>query len=130
VSCARAAKAAGIEHFILVSSAGADPLAKSWYLQVKAGVEEALRRMSFRRLDILRPGLIRGKRKEHRPLEWLAMWFAPVFDLFLFGKRRQYRSVPVEMLADAIFALAHQKAAGRFVHDRDGMRYVIRRVGD
>lgn len=130
VACAQAARAAGIEHFILVSSIGADPLAKSFCLRVKGGVEEVLGRLRFRRLDILRPGLIRGQRTESRPLERLAMWLSPVIDLFLHGKYRKYRSIRAETLADAIFALAQQKAGGRFVHDLDAMRYVIRRVGD
>jgi len=130
VKCALAAKAAGIEHFILVSSIGADPSSKTFYLQVKGGVEEAVSRVRFRRLDILRPGLIRGARKESRPLEMLAMWLSPLIDLFLHGKNRKYRSVRVETLADAIFALAQQKPGGRFIHDLDAMRYVLRRVGD
>jgi len=130
VACAQAAKAAGIEHFILVSSVGADPLAKSFYLRVKGGVEEVLGRMRFRRLDIVRPGLIRGHRRESRPLERLARWLSPLADLFLQGKYRKYRSIRAETLADAIFALARQKAPGRFVHDLDAMRYVIARAGD
>ncbi len=130
VSCAKAAKAAGIEHFILISSAGADVLAKSFYLRVKGGVEEAVSRVRFRRFDILRPGRIRGPRKESRPLERLAMWLSPLIDLFLHGKYRKFRSVRVETLCDAIFALARQKAGGRFIHDLDAMRYVIKRVGD
>ena len=130
VSCARAARAAGIEHFILVSSVGADVLAKSFYLRVKGGVEEAVSRMRFRRLDIVRPGLIRGKRRESRPLEHLAMWLSPLLDLFLHGKYRKFRSIHVETLADTIFALARQKAGGRFVHDLDAMHYVIKRAGD
>jgi uncharacterized protein YbjT (DUF2867 family) len=128
--CARAAKAAGIEHFILVSSVGADSQARSFYLRVKGAAEEAVSRVRFRRLDILRPGLIRGPRKESRPLERLGMRLSPIFDLLLHGKYRKYRSVRVEMLADAIFALARQKAGGRFVHDFDAMRGVIRRAGD
>jgi uncharacterized protein YbjT (DUF2867 family) len=130
VACGRAAKAAGIEHFILVSSVGADPIARSFYLRVKGGAEEALGRMRFRRLDILRPGLIRGRRRESRPLERLAMRFSPLVDPFLHGKLRKYRSIRVETLADVIFAMAQQKAAGRFVHEFDAMRYVLRRFGD
>jgi uncharacterized protein YbjT (DUF2867 family) len=130
LACARAAKAAGIEHFILVSSVGADVLAKSFYLRVKGGVEEAVSRIRFRRLDILRPGLIRGPRRESRQLERLAIVLSPLFDLFLHGKYRKFRSIHVDTLADAIFALAKQKAAGRFIHERDAMNYVIKRVGD
>lgn len=130
LACGQAAKTAGIEHFILVSSIGADPLAKAFYLRVKGGVEDALGRLRFRRLDIVQPGLIRGRRKESRPLERLAMWLSSVLDLFLHGKYRRYRSIRAETLAGAIFALAQQKAAGRFVHDYDAMDRVIRRVGD
>jgi uncharacterized protein YbjT (DUF2867 family) len=130
IDCARAAKAAGIQHFILVSSVGADPVSKSFYLRVKGCVEEGLARLRFRRLDVLRPGLIRGRRKESRPLEKMAMWFSPLIDFFLFGSLRKYRSMRAEILADAIFALAQQKAAGRFVHDHDAMLAVIARVGD
>jgi uncharacterized protein YbjT (DUF2867 family) len=130
VACARAAKRAGIEHFILVSSVGADPLAKNFYLKVKGSVEEALGRVRFRRLDILRPGLIRGARQESRPLERLAKWLSPIADLLLHGKYRKYRSIRVETLVDAIFALASERAGGRFVHDFDAMLYAIRRSGD
>ncbi|MCX7865387.1 MAG: NAD(P)H-binding protein, partial [Novosphingobium sp.] len=69
LACAKAAKAAGIEHFILLSSVGADVLARFFYLRVKGGVEEAVSRLRFRRFDIVRPGLIRGVRKQSRPLE-------------------------------------------------------------
>lgn len=130
LACAKAAQAAGIGHVIVVSSAGADRAAKNFYLRVKGEMEADLARLRLRRLDILRPGLLRGPRRESRPLERAAMLLAPVFDVLLRGQYRQYRSVRVEALADAIFALAREKAAGRFVHDQDALRYAVRRAGD
>lgn len=129
LQCARAAKAAGIEHMILVSSVGADTGSRHFYLQVKGEIEYALSRLRFRRLDILRPGLIRGPRAERRPLERIAQLFAPLADLFLQGRRRRFRSIRVEVLARAIFALAFQKAGGHFVHEHDDMLRAIRRAG-
>ncbi|WP_374139558.1 NAD(P)H-binding protein, partial [Sphingomonas sp.] len=57
---ARAAKEAGAWHFIFVSSVGANSAAKNFYLRVKGETENALAKLHFKRLDILRPGLLRG----------------------------------------------------------------------
>jgi uncharacterized protein YbjT (DUF2867 family) len=129
LSCAKAAKAAGIGHMIVVSSAGANRLSRSPYLRIKAEMEDALAKIGLKRLDILRPGLLRGKRHERRPAERLAMGISPVVDPFLHGRLRRFRSIGVDTLAQAIFALVREKAGGRFVHEHDALHYVIRRGG-
>jgi uncharacterized protein YbjT (DUF2867 family) len=128
IECGRAAKAAGIEHMIVVSSVGADLASRSFYLRVKAEMEYALSKLGFRRLDILRPGLLRGQRTERRPAERLAMLLSPVLDLFLHGGLRKFRSIEAETVAQAAFALAREKSGGRFVHEYDGMLRAIRRT--
>ena len=130
LASARAAKAAGIGHVIVVSSVGADPASRNFYLRTKGETEAALGKLGLRRLDVVRPGLLRGPREESRPLERAGMIAAPLLDLFLHGKHRKYRSMPVDTLADAIFALAREKAPGRFVHEYDSMRYALRRAVD
>ncbi len=129
LECARAAKAAGIDHLVFVSSAGADVNARNFYLRVKGETEEALIKLRFRRLDILRPGLLRGHRAELRLLERIAMWFSPLIDPLLNGKYRKFRSIRIEVLADAILALAKEKAGGRFVHEHEAILYALRRRG-
>lgn len=128
---AEAARMAGIGHMIAVSSVGADRTSRNFYLRTKGETEEALGKLGFRRLDILRPGLLRGKRQERRGLEDIGRVLAPMADvLFLHGQYRRFRSVRVSMAARAIFALAQEKARGRFVHDFDAMRRVMRRAGE
>lgn len=129
LSCARYAKEANIGHLIVISSVGANRLGGNFYLQVKGEMEEAVSKVGLRRLDILRPGLLRGPRGETRPAERLAMWLRPVIDLFLHGQYRKYRSIGVPVLGQAIFALAGEKARGRFVHEHDALLYAIRRAG-
>lgn len=130
LACARAAKAAGIEHMIVVSSVGASIAARPFYLRVKGEVEDALAKLRFRRLDILRPGLLRGQRgAERRWAERLAILAAPLTDLLLHGTRRKYRSIRADTVAQAVLALAKAKPGGRFVHEHDAMLYAIRRVG-
>lgn len=128
LACGRAAKAAGIGHMILVSSVGADRASRTFYLRVKGETEDALAKLGFTRLDILRPGLLRGPRAERRLGERLAMMLSPVIDPFLRGGLRRFRSIKADVVAQAIVALAKEKAGGRFVHEYDAMRYAIRRA--
>ena len=129
LACAHAAKEVGIGHFILVSSSGADAASKNRYVRTKGEIEQAIERLRFRRLDILRPGLLRGHRDESRPAEQLAMLASPLLDLLLHGGLRRYRSIRASQVARAILALSREKAAGHFIHDRDSMLRAIRRAG-
>ncbi len=131
LECARAAKAAGIRQMIVVSSIGASTAAKSFYLRTKGETEDALAKVRMPRLDILRPGLLRGKRGgERRSGERLAILASPVADLLLHGSYRKYRSINDRTMARAILFYAHEKAGGRFVHDHDALIRASRRLGD
>lgn len=119
---AEAAREAGIDHMILVSSIGADRASKNFYLRVKGETEDALGRLGFRRLDLLRPGLLRGAREERRPLERAMQAFAPLVDLLLQGRLSRFRSIRACDIASAILSLAHAGSEGTFVHEHDALR--------
>ena len=126
---ARAAKEQGVDRFVAISSAGADPLSKAFYLRVKGETERELTKIRFPRLDILRPGLLRGKRENDRRLgERLGIAAAPLTNLLLHGKYRQYRAIPADVVAQAALALAKSAARGRFVHDNDGIIRAAKRL--
>lgn len=125
---ARAAHAAGATRAVLVSSTGADRHAKPFYLRVKGEVEQAMAEIGFARLDILRPGLLRGARGgDRRILERFGILASPLTDLLLHGQYRRYRSVPARMVAEAMLELAGETARGRFTHDNDAIRRVALR---
>ncbi|ABC62569.1 NAD(P)H-binding protein [Erythrobacter litoralis] len=124
---ARAAVDAGVERFLSVSSVGADRHSKNFYLSVKGETEADLTKVGFKRLDILRPGLLRGARNgDMRPAEKLGMLASPLVDLFLHGNARRYRSVRASQVAEAALALAMRKTQGRFVHDYDAIQRAAR----
>ena len=126
---ASAAKAVGADHFVLVSSAGANAAGKAFYLRVKGEVEAALTGLRFRRLDILRPGLLRGPRaNDRRPLERLALLASPLADLLLHGDKRRYRSIDARTVAAAALQLTREKAPGRFVHENESIVRAARRL--
>ena len=126
---ARAAKEQGVDRFVAVSSVGADTASKNFYLRVKGETERELTKLRFNRLDILRPGLLRGKRENDRRMgERIGIAAAPVANLLLHGKYRQYRAIEAETVAQAAIALAKSAARGRFVHDNDGILRAAKRL--
>jgi uncharacterized protein YbjT (DUF2867 family) len=126
---ARAAKATGVSNFVLVSSVGADMASRTLYLRVKSEVETALRKLRFRRLDILRPGLLRGPRSgDRRPAERLAIILSPLMNLFLHGERRRLRAIDAGVVARAALEGAKEKARGTFVHEHDAILRLERRL--
>lgn len=127
VSTAKAAKEAGISNMVLISAAGANPASKNFYLQVKGETEQLVTQIGFKRLDILRPGLLRGRREgDFRVMEKLALTLSPVIEPILPEKYAQYHSVEVELVAEAALGLAMRRAAGRFTHDNEAMRRAAR----
>jgi hypothetical protein len=56
------------------------------------------------------------------------MYLSPAIDAFLLGHLRRFRSIGADVLAQAILALAGEKAGGRFVHEHDALRRAIRRA--
>jgi uncharacterized protein YbjT (DUF2867 family) len=126
---ARAAKEADASNFVLISSVGADSASRMFYLRVKAEVEAAVRKLRFHRLDIFRPGLLRGPRSgDRRPGERLAILASPVTDLFLRGERSRLRSIDARRVARAGLQAAKEKARGSFVQDNEAIARLERRL--
>lgn len=129
LSVAKAARGAEVANFALVSSVGADAYAKSFYLRVKGETEAAVTKLRFRRVDILRPGLLRGSRSADRRLgERLAIMASPLTDRLLHGDSRRYRSIDARIVAAAAVQCSREKAQGRWIHDNDAILRAARRL--
>ena len=127
VNTAKAAHIAGIRNFVLLSSSGADARSKSFYMRTKGQTEEAVSKVGFKRVDILRPGLLKGSRIDDlRPLEAMAQIASPVLDPLLPSKWSGYRSIDADIVCEAAMGLALRKAAGRFTHDNDAIKRAAR----
>lgn len=111
----------GARHAVVVSSAGASRQSANFYLRVKGEVEDAMAGIGFDRVDILRPGLLLGTRKEKRSGEAIAQVLAPLSNLLLLGTLRRYRAVAAEAVAGAIVKLTEETAPGHFIHEHDSI---------
>ena len=65
----KAAHAAGVENYAIVTAMGASTGSRSFYYRTKGEVEREIRKIGFQSLTICRPSLIGGERIEARRLE-------------------------------------------------------------
>lgn len=127
VKTAEAAKQAGVLNMVLISAAGADTNSKTLYMKVKGETEDLVSRIGFKRLDILRPGLLRGVREgDFRMAEKAAMTLAPLVESLLPAKYEMYHSIDADLVAEAALGLAMRRAAGRFTHDNVALKRAAR----
>jgi len=113
---AMAAHRYGARQFILVSSVGASRRSSSYYLALKAQIESAVSRIGFERVDIIRPGLLLGRRHEFRAGERTAKIIATLLKPVLNGHVGWYRAIEARKVAAAIDVLAGQPRPGKFIH--------------
>jgi uncharacterized protein YbjT (DUF2867 family) len=70
---AKAAHAAGVGTYGIVTAMGASATSMAFYLKTKGDVEREIRGIGFRSLTICRPSFIGGERKEKRASEGVAL---------------------------------------------------------
>ena len=117
----QAAKAARARHMIMVSSPVANASSKIFYLSTKGKTEDAIRAMGFERLDIIRPGLLRGMRSDARIGESLGTMLSPLTDAIMQGALRRFRSIDSTIVAKAIANLTVATGEGTYIHENDSI---------
>lgn len=118
IAFAEAAKAVGARQFVMVSSVGASTSTRNFYLRTKGEAEAGVKALGFDRVDIFRPGLLRGDRQgPKRPGEAIMMAISPFTDLLTPHVFDQYRSIAAESVAGAIVACLGKPEGGVHVHE-------------
>jgi uncharacterized protein YbjT (DUF2867 family) len=113
---ARQARENGIKNYVLVSSAGASSDSKFFYARMKGELDDAVIHLGFRNPVILRPSVLKGDRKEKRPMEDL---FIPVTEFvtrFIFKK---YRPIEAETVAQAMINAALGRNGNKIIWEAD-----------
>jgi uncharacterized protein YbjT (DUF2867 family) len=118
---ARAAKAAGAERLIVVSSVGAAAGSNNFYLRVKGEAERDLEALRIRAFDILQPSLLLGARAERRNLELIAQLAGWVFGPLLIGAWQRYRPLEAAVVAAAMLGAARSGRLGVTRHPYEAL---------
>jgi uncharacterized protein YbjT (DUF2867 family) len=122
VAFARAASAAGARRFMMVSSVGAHAASRNFYLATKGKAEADAQAAGFDRVDIFRPGLLRGNRGGARRVgERLGILISPVTDFLTPFVLDHYRSIAAADVAASIAAFLKEDAPGTFIHENRAM---------
>jgi uncharacterized protein YbjT (DUF2867 family) len=117
IDFATAAYLGGARQFMMVSSVGANPTASNFYLATKGQAEEGAKAIGFDRIDIFRPGLLRGERGgEARPVERLMIGFSPFVNLLTPSFFDHYRAIDASDVASAMARVVGKTDGGVFVH--------------
>ncbi len=129
LALARAARLHGTVQFVIVSSLGADPDARTFYLRVKGELERALSEVGMRTLVVVRPSLLLGSRRESRPAEAVGKLVLSAVAPLLVGRLARYRPIHARDVARAMVQLAARGLTGLHTFESDELRALARHTG-
>lgn len=109
---ARIAKENGIAIYILISSIGANPRSSLFYTRMKGELDEAVAKLGFQHLAILRPSSLVGERKENRMAEKFSVPILNVITNFIL---KQYRPIDAALVARAMINVAFNPVPGKII---------------
>jgi len=115
LAIAKAARARGASHFLLVSALGANARSGVFYNRVKGELEEAVQALGFLSVTIVRPSMLVGDREVPRFGEEVAKrvgWLVPP----------RWRPVQASQVALALVNTAHENAPGVRILENAALR--------
>ena len=96
---AKKAKENGIENYVLVSSIGANSKSKVFYLRMKGELDDAVLKLEFKNLTILKPASLTGERTPPRIAEEISV---PVMRFLTRFVLKKYRPIHGKTVAKAM----------------------------
>jgi uncharacterized protein YbjT (DUF2867 family) len=109
----------GARDAFLVSSVGADPRARGFYLRVKGEAEDAVAALPFTSVHVLRPSVLTGQRSERRPAERASVLLGTILSPLMVGPSRRFRPIAARTVARAMARLAAAPGQGIHVHESE-----------
>ena len=107
---AKKAKEAGAKNISLISAVAADANSWNYYLKAKGMLEEEIIKLGFESTNIFQPGHLTGNKFRLDIL--LADAISIIFDPFLIGPLKKFRSIPAKKLSVAVVKNSLQAKAG------------------
>lgn len=125
---ADACKRAGVHHFSLMTSVGADARSRSFYLRLKGTQEERVKAAGFVRTSLFRPSMLITPQNRYGASQAVLLAAWPKLDWMFVGPLRRFRGIRVEDLGAAMALNAAADAPpGVEVYEWDGFRRILSR---
>jgi len=117
---------AGVRHFSLMTSVGANARSKSYYLRLKGTQEERVTALGFERTSLFRPSMLLTPQNRYGAQQAVVLAVWPRIDWIFAGPLRRYRGVRVEDLGRAMAMNAARDAPpGVEVLEWDGFQRIL-----
>jgi len=123
---AQQVKRFGCDHYLYVSAAGSNPDARFYYPRVRGEQELVMEQQGFKRLDIMQPSFLLGKRREVRVGEKIVEYLFAPFAPLLPQRLAHFRPVAADDVAAAMASLLDETTPGVYRHRYEG---IIRYAG-
>lgn len=108
---AQLAAKSGVEHYLVVSSSGANANSRSAYLKMKGELEQAVTQLNFKQISIIQPSLLLGERDDDFRLgEKLGSILLPV--LCRLPGLKKFRPISGKQVAIKMCNISAQPAQG------------------
>lgn len=122
---AKACRENGVRHFTHMTSVGADPGSRFRYLRRKGELEAEIESLGFERTSHFRPSMLMTPVNRYGLSQAFMLKAMPVFDRFLHGSWRRYRSTDVADLGRAMVRNAERPGQGVERFEWDGFRALL-----
>jgi len=116
---AQLAKKNHVDHFLVISSLGAQVRSSNFYLRTKGEMEQAVSSLGFNKISIVRPSLLLGNRKEFRLGETIGKAAMRFFRFALVGKLKKYQGIEAKDVAKSMIILAKGRGLGQTILESD-----------
>lgn len=114
----------GATHFFLVSAMGADVKSNIFYNRVKGEIEVAISTIPFQSINVFRPSLLLGHRKERRMGESIAKWFSLLFAFMFVGPFKKYKPIHAQTVAQGMLKIARQELDGFYIFESEQIKRI------
>lgn len=109
---ARTAAENKVPVYVLVSSTGANANSTIFYPKIKGQLDEAVQKLGFKSVQILRPGQLYGERQQKRSAELFAVKI--MFTMNRFGLFKKYKPISSWDVAKAMINVANKNTNNIF----------------
>jgi uncharacterized protein YbjT (DUF2867 family) len=112
----------GVQRFMLVSAMGSNLKSGIFYNRVKGEMETAVSELNIPQIQIFRPSLLMGDRKEKRGGEKVAQVVMGSLGFLFIGPLLKYKAIHADVVAKAMIKSAQADAKGFAVFESDEMQ--------
>ena len=112
IAFATICKQAGVKHFEMLGSVGANAQSRSFYLRVKGELQDALIALNFERLSLFQPSMILTPTNRYGLSQALTLALWPTLSHAMIGPMRKFRGVRVDTLGAAMAKNLSTKGRG------------------